>query len=103
MERTRESEEQLIQNASAYMRMKLAANRHKPHWLTESEGQLVEELAEEWNELSQALLTYQLSPTAKQLEEVKREAADVHNYLEMLCAKLAYLRCHPERQDAQTA
>jgi NTP pyrophosphatase (non-canonical NTP hydrolase) len=101
MEHTYTDEEQLIQNASAYMRMKLAANREKGHWLEKTEEALVDGLAEEWNELSQALMTYKLSPTSRQLEEVRQEAADVHNYLEMLCAKLMDQRLRTEQSHAQ--
>jgi NTP pyrophosphatase (non-canonical NTP hydrolase) len=103
MNRTRVAEEQLIQNVSAYMRMKLAQNRHKPHWLDESEEALVDGLMDEWNELSQALLIYGMSPTSSGLEAIKQESADVHNYLEMLCDKLTRLRCHSEQSNAQTA
>ena len=93
--RTTEETEGLIETMAAYMRLKLAQNSHKPSWREQTTEDLIFGLFGEMREFWTALYAYQGKPNFQGLEEIRREAADVANYMAMLTDKLAH--DHKER------
>lgn len=75
--------ETLIQTLSGYMRKKLLANQHKPHWRTHTDGHLESRLLEEEYELYEAILK-------KDDEGAWLEAADVAIFAAFRADKLAH-------------
>ena len=69
----------LIRTLSAFMRKKLAANEHKPHWLDEDYGQLLLGIHNEIYELMSEIA----NPESTE-ESIWCEAADVANYVSMV-------------------
>jgi len=72
----------LAERAKSAMLRELKKKQHKgDNWLTEDSGTLHEWLAEEFNEVGQALNDYEQEPTAENAAALKSECAHV-----MICA-----------------
>ena len=75
--------ETLILTLSGYMRKKLLANQHKPHWRSNTDEQLDDSLRDEWWELGEAI-------AGSNVEEAWLEAADVAIFAAFRADKLAH-------------
>ena len=75
---------QLVTLASENMLHKLLLNMHKPHWKKETTASLLSKYEEEFLELLQAFVIYEMYPSEETRQELYHEAADLSNVIWML-------------------